>query len=71
MEVKFKNAACIYPYKKELKAVGFLPPIGLEYIATAIKDLVNSVTVVDFRNETEALSSFFDSSTDLALVSYN
>ena len=45
--MKFKNAICIYPYKQELKTVGFLPPKGLEYVARAIEDLVESVKIKD------------------------
>jgi len=67
----YKSALCIYPYKRELKAVGFLPPIGIEYIASAIEDLVESLAVVDLRHEKEPLSSFITGSTDLVLISYN
>jgi anaerobic magnesium-protoporphyrin IX monomethyl ester cyclase len=67
----YKNALCIYPYKAELKTVGFLPPIGLEYIASAIENLVDSVTVIDFRHEKEPLSSFITDKTDLVLISNN
>ena len=49
--MKYKNAVCIYPYKQELKTVGFLPPIGLEYIASAIEDIVETVKVIDLRFE--------------------
>ena len=67
----FKNVLCIYPYKQELKTVGFLPPIGLEYIASSIKDMVDTIKVIDLRYEDRPLSSFIDKNTDLALLSYN
>jgi radical SAM superfamily enzyme YgiQ (UPF0313 family) len=69
--MKFKNALCIYPYRKELKSVGFLPPIGLEYVASAIEDLVDTVKIVDLRYEKQPLSAFLDNKTDLVLVSHN
>ena len=69
--MKYKNVVCIYPYKDELKTVGFLPPIGLEYVASAIEDLVESVTILDLRYEKKPLSSFIDKNTDLVLVSHN
>ncbi len=69
--MKYKNALCIYPYKKELKSYGFFPPIGLEYAASAIEDIVESVKIIDLRYEKEPLSSFFDKKIDLVLVSYN
>ena len=67
----YKNAICIYPYKQELKSVGFLPPIGLEYVASAIEDIVESVKIIDLRYEKKPLSAFIDKNTDLVLVSYN
>jgi radical SAM superfamily enzyme YgiQ (UPF0313 family) len=69
--MKYKNALCIYPYKHELKTVGFLPPIGLEYVASAIEDLVESLKVIDLRFEKEPLISFIEKDTDLVLVSHN
>lgn len=69
--MKFKNALCLYPYKQELKTVGFLPPIGLEYIASAIENMVDKVAVIDLRYEKEQLSSFINKDTDLVLISYN
>lgn len=69
--MKFKNALCIYPYRQELKSVGFLPPIGLEYVASAIEDLVDTLKIVDLRYEKQPLSAFFDNKTDLVLVSHN
>jgi anaerobic magnesium-protoporphyrin IX monomethyl ester cyclase len=67
----YKNAVCIYPYKRELKTVGFLPPIGLEYVASAIENIVESVKIIDLRYEEKPLSAFIDKKTDLVLVSYN
>ena len=69
--MKYKNVVCIYPYREELKTVGFLPPIGLEYVASAIEDLVESVTILDLRYEKKPVSSFIDKNTDLVLVSHN
>jgi radical SAM superfamily enzyme YgiQ (UPF0313 family) len=69
--MKYKNVLCIYPYKQELKTVGFLPPIGLEYIASAIEDIVETLKVIDLRFEKEPLLSFIDENTDLVLISHN
>ena len=69
--MKYKNALCIYPYKQELKTVGFLPPIGLEYIASAIEDIVETLKVIDLRFEKKPLLSFIDENTDLVLISHN
>lgn len=69
--MKYKHALCIYPYKHELKRVGFLPPIGLEYIASAIEDMVETLKVIDLRFEKKPLLSFVDENTDLVLISHN
>ena len=69
--MRYKNVICLYPYREELKTVGFLPPIGLEYVASTIEDLVESVTILDLRYEKKPLSSFIDKNTDLVLVSHN
>jgi radical SAM superfamily enzyme YgiQ (UPF0313 family) len=69
--MNFKNALCLYPYKQELKTVGFLPPIGLEYIGSAIENIVEKMAVIDLRYEKEPLSSFINKDTDLVLISYN
>jgi radical SAM superfamily enzyme YgiQ (UPF0313 family) len=69
--MKYKNAICIYPYKHELKTVGFLPPIGLEYVASAIEDLVESLKIIDLRFEKKPLTSLIEKNTDLVLVSHN
>ncbi|MBN2061321.1 MAG: B12-binding domain-containing radical SAM protein [Deltaproteobacteria bacterium] len=69
--MKYKNVLCIYPYKQELKTVGFLPPIGLEYIASAIEDIVDTIKVIDLRFEKKPLLSFIDENTDLVLISCN
>jgi radical SAM superfamily enzyme YgiQ (UPF0313 family) len=69
--MKFENALCVYPYKQELKTVSFIPPIGLEYIAGAIKELVDSVKIIDLRYEEKPLTAFIDQETDLVLISCN
>ncbi|MBU2498215.1 MAG: B12-binding domain-containing radical SAM protein [Proteobacteria bacterium] len=69
--MKYKNALCIYPYKQELKTVGFLPPIGLEYVASAIEDMVETLKVIDLRFEKKPLLSFINENTDLVLISHN
>ena len=69
--MKYKNILCPYPYRQELKTVGFLPPIGLEYIASAIENLVDTIKVIDLRFEKKPLPSIIDESIDLVFISYN
>jgi len=69
--MKYKNVLCVYPYEKELKTIGFFPPLGLEYIASAIENMVESIKIIDLRYERESFSSFIEDKTDLVLVSHN
>lgn len=69
--MRYKNAICIYPYRHELKTVGFLPPIGLECVAGAIEDLVKSLKIIDLRFEKKPLMSLIQENADLVLVSHN
>jgi len=57
---RWKKALFIYPYKKisKLSYNDFFPPLGLEYIATAVKGLVEELTIIDMRYEKEPLSKF-------------
>ncbi len=68
---RFKNALCIYPYKKELGSMGFMPPIGLEYIATVLNKLCEKVSIVDLRYEDNEMNYFLKSMPDLVCVSVN
>ena len=57
---KWSNALFIYPYKKPKKFnyYDLYPPLGLEYIATAVKELVEKIAIIDMRYETEPISKF-------------
>lgn len=47
----YKNALCVYPHKEGLPEKKYCPPLGLEYIATALEGMVESVTLLDMRFE--------------------
>jgi len=57
----WKRVLLIYPYGKDKKSeflynrLMMIPPLGLEVIATAIKDVVEDLMVVDLRVESEPL----------------
>lgn len=68
--IKPSNVLCLYPYVKEVPIYEFFPPIGLEYVATAVSDMVESIRIVDFRYVKDPMSCFA-ASVDTALVSVN
>jgi magnesium-protoporphyrin IX monomethyl ester (oxidative) cyclase len=47
----YRNVVCVYPYYQEVPVYEFFPPLGLEYVAAAIEDLVGDVQVYDLRYE--------------------
>ncbi|MGD8703009.1 MAG: radical SAM protein [Desulfosarcina sp.] len=67
----YRNVLCLYPYRVELKSVGFFPPIGLEYVASAIEDLVDTVTLIDLRHQDAKQLGRIYENTDLVLISHN
>jgi len=69
--VAFRHVLCVYPYRRELNAVGFFPPLGLEYIATTIEPYAEQIDVVDLRKESGRTSDFLRADTDLVCFSIN
>ena len=67
---KPSHVLCLYPYVKEVPIYEFFPPIGLEYVATAVSDMVESIRIVDARYVKDPMS-YFGPSVDTALVSVN
>jgi anaerobic magnesium-protoporphyrin IX monomethyl ester cyclase len=57
---KWKKALFIFPYQKthNFSYEDLFPPLGLEYIATAVKDLIEELTIIDMRYEKKPLSEF-------------
>ena len=68
--IKPNNVLCLYPYVKEVPIYKFFPPIGLEYVATAVSDMVESIKIVDSRYVKDPMGQFTPS-IDTALVSVN
>lgn len=68
--IKPSNVLCLYPYVKEVPIYEFFPPIGLEYVATAVSDMVKSISIVDSRYVKDPMSCFTPL-VDTALVSVN
>jgi anaerobic magnesium-protoporphyrin IX monomethyl ester cyclase len=58
--MNWKKSVFIYPYEKpqRFNYYDLFPPVGMEYVATAVKDLVESVSLIDMRYETESIDAF-------------
>ncbi len=72
--MKYKHALFLYPYIENSIGMRLFPPTGLEYVATAAKDHVGKVTVVDLRYDkilcdTGKLMDFIRKEIDIICVS--
>ena len=67
----FRHVLCVYPYRRELRAYGFFPPLGLEYIAAVIAPHAKAMDLVDLRKEPGHARDFLKPETDLVCFSVN
>ncbi len=67
----FKNVLCVYPHQEGLPEKKYCPPIGLEYIATILEDLVEKVTIIDMRFEPNIDNFIKDDNVDMVCLSVN
>ncbi len=67
----YRHVLCVYPYNKELKSLKFIPPFGLEIIASIIENYCSEIDIVDLRHEERPLSQFIRKETDLICFSVN
>ncbi|MCK9572031.1 MAG: B12-binding domain-containing radical SAM protein, partial [Candidatus Omnitrophica bacterium] len=68
-EKLYKNALCVYPSKIGTPDKKYCPPIGIEYIAAALENLVDKIALIDMRFESNLDSCLQDKSLDLACLS--
>ncbi|MFH1335446.1 MAG: radical SAM protein [Candidatus Zixiibacteriota bacterium] len=67
----YKNALCVYPHQQGAPEKKYCPPIGLEYIATVLADLVEKATLIDMRFEPDLNDFFLNDKIDLICLSVN
>ncbi|NQT06377.1 MAG: cobalamin B12-binding domain-containing protein, partial [Candidatus Omnitrophica bacterium] len=67
----FKNALCVYPHQEGVPEKKYCIPIGLEYIATALKGLIEKVTLIDMRFEPDLGDFIKNDDVDLIGLSIN
>ena len=64
-----KHVLCVYPYRRELNDVGFLPPLGLEFIAETIRPFARDIEVIDMRKEKGRTIDFIRTDTEMLCFS--
>ncbi len=67
----YNHALCIYPYRNDGFHAGFLPPLGLELIASVLEPSCRSLEVVDLRKRPGRTIDFYYPGTDLVCFSVN
>ena len=67
----YKNALCVYPHKEGAPEKKWFPPVGLEYIATVLEDLVDKLTLIDMRFEPDIDHHIKNNDFDLLCISVN
>ena len=67
-----KHILGIYPHSRRSSDARFMPPMGLEYVMTAIGDQVQDIRIVDFRYEdVYDIRPFLEARTDAVCISLN
>jgi anaerobic magnesium-protoporphyrin IX monomethyl ester cyclase len=67
----YKKALCVYPHQAGVPEKKYCPPLGLEYIATALEDVVERVTLIDMRFEPDLGDFIENDHIDLVCLSVN
>jgi len=68
-KILYENVLCVYPHQKGAPEKKYCPPIGLEYIAAALKYSARKITIVDMRFEPDIDRFFQNNPVDLVCVS--
>ena len=68
----FRHVLCIYPYRRTRSSKTSFPPLGLEYVAAALRPFAERIGLINFRHErTPSTQPFLRPETDLVCYSIN
>ena len=68
----FRHALCVFPYQRTRSSTTSFPPLGLEYVAAALRPHAERIDLVNFRHEhTPSAQPFLRPETDLICFSIN
>ena len=68
----FRHVLCVYPYRRMGSSLTTFPPLGLEYIAAALRPHAERIDLINFRHErTPSTQPFLRPETDLVCYSIN
>ena len=68
----FRHALCVFPYPRTRSSMTSFPPLGLEYVAAALRPHAERIDLINFRHErTPNSQPFLRPETDLVCYSIN
>lgn len=68
----YRHVLCVYPYRRTRSSRTSFPPLGLEYIAAALRPYAERIELINFRHErTPSTQPFLRPETDLVCYSIN
>ena len=68
----FRHVLCVFPYRRTRSSLTSFPPLGLEYVAAALRPYAERIDLVNFRHErTPSTLPFLRPETDLVCYSIN
>ncbi len=68
----FRHVLCVFPYRRTRSSRTSFPPLGLEYVAAALRPHAERIDLVNFRHErTPSSQPFLRPETDLVCYSIN
>ncbi len=68
----YRHVLCVFPYRRTRSSRTAFPPLGLEYIAAALRPYAERMDLVNFRHErTPSTQPFLRPDTDLVCYSIN
>ena len=68
----FRHVICVFPYRRTHSSRTSFPPLGLEYVAAALRPHAERIDLVNFRHErTPSTQPFLRPETDLVCYSIN
>lgn len=68
----FRHVLCVYPYPRSSSSRTSFPPLGLEYVAAALRPYAGQIELINFRHESKpSTQRFLKPETDLVCYSIN
>jgi radical SAM superfamily enzyme YgiQ (UPF0313 family) len=72
LRTAFRRVLCVFPYRRTRSSKTSFPPLGLEYIAAALRPHAAQIDLLNFRHErTPSTQQFLRPETDLVCYSIN